>query len=295
MIQSSLGVRYSVLLVLTLGLCLLPMVSVYAAQMVGGQPWTYQRFIEATAASGRDFAMNENVFDAIQARKSATLAHMERYLKSRFGEAHPEVLRAFAELPREYYHYNYQSKSNSAAYSYESTPKPWPIGFGSALSDTLGQAYMTQLADPKPHEVVLEVGTGSGFQISWLSRMVKEAYSVEIIKPLGEGVAKIFAPLGLGNVQSRVGDGYYGWPEKEGGFDIIMVTCAASYVSPELLKQLRPGGRMIIPIGQPFQRGQMIYVFTKDEAGKVHSRKDVGVYFIPMTGDIQKMPKPKAE
>ena len=91
---------------------------------------------------------------------------------------------------------------------------------------------------------------------------------------------------GGGDVHTRVGDGYFGWPEVKGGFDIIMVTCAARYVSPELLKQLKPEGRLIVPIGQPFKKGQVLYVFTKDKDGKVHSRKDMGVFFIPMTGKI---------
>ena len=78
----------------------------------------------------------------------------------------------------------------------------------------------------------------------------------------------------------------------EGGFDIIIVTCAAQYAPPELFKQMKPGGRMIIPIGQPFKRGQVLYVYTKDEEGKVHSRKDVGVFFIPMTGAMMKNPRP---
>jgi len=145
---------------------------------------------------------------------------------------------------------------------------------------------MTQLARPKPGETVLQIGTGSGFQSSLLSRIVKDVYSVEIIKPLGTEVAKIYKPLGLENVHTRVGDGYFGWPEVSGGFDIIMVTCVARYVSPELLKQLKPGGRLIVPIGQPFKKGQVLYVFTKDKSGRVHSRKDMGVFFIPMTGRI---------
>src|SRR5580698_11139885 len=151
---------------------------------------------------------------------------------------------------------------------------------------------MTQVRKPGPDDVTLEIGTGSGFQSSLLSRIVKQAYSIEIIEPLGKAVGKIFAPLGYDNVQSRVGDGYYGWPEVQGGFDIIIVTCAAQYAPPELFKQLKSGGRMIIPIGQPFKRGQFLYVYTKDAEGKVHSRKDVGVFFIPMTGAMMNRPHP---
>jgi protein-L-isoaspartate(D-aspartate) O-methyltransferase len=168
------------------------------------------------------------------------------------------------------------------------------VGWGSALSDYEGQVYMTQLARPLPTHTVLEIGTGSGYQIALLSRLVQSAYSIEIVKPLGEAVEKIFAPLGYTNVHTRTGDGYFGWPEVEGGFDTIMVTCAAQYVPPALLAQLKPGGRLIIPIGQPFKHGQFLYVYRKDKQGKVHSTKVVGMYFVPMTGSIQKTPDPSS-
>ena len=196
-------------------------------------------------------------------------------------------------MPREYYHYNYAESRPTPSEAYEDTPKPWAIGYGSALSDYLGQAYMTQIAKPGPDDVTLEIGTGSGFQSSLLSRIVKQAYSIEIIEPLGRAVSKIFAPLGYNNIHTRVGDGYYGWPEVKDGFDIIIVTCAAQYAPPDLFKQLKPGGRMIIPIGQPFKRGQVLYVYTKDAEGKVHSKRDMGVFFIPMTGAMMKTPAPK--
>ncbi|MEW6267384.1 MAG: protein-L-isoaspartate O-methyltransferase [Thermodesulfobacteriota bacterium] len=250
--------------------------------------WTYQDYTKAVKASERKMEIGEADFNRIQQRKERALTSIESYLKERFGQADPLVLKAFKETPREYFHYNYQANVGSVTAAYEIPAHPWGIGYGSALSDYLGQAYMTQLAKPTANDVVLEVGTGSGFQIALLSRIVKEAYSVEIIKPLGEGVAKIFAPLGYTNVQSKVADGYFGWPEVQGGFDIIMLTCAAQYVSPELLKQLKQGGRLIVPIGQPFKKGQFLYVFTKDKDGKIHSKKDMGVFFIPMTGEIQK-------
>jgi protein-L-isoaspartate(D-aspartate) O-methyltransferase len=202
------------------------------------------------------------------------------------------VLSAFEKVPREYFHYMYEEHAATPAEAYETTPKPWAIGYGSALSDYLGQAYMTQLLRPKPGMVSLEVGTGSGFQSSLLSRIVKQAYSIEIIEPLGHAVSHIFRPLGYDNIKTRVGDGYYGWPEVTEGFDVIIVTCAAEFAPPNLFKQLKPGGRMIIPIGQPFKRGQVLYVYTKDANGKIHSRRDVGVFFIPMTGAIQKQAKP---
>lgn len=272
-----------------LGLC----GNAWAAEKSGAPgSWTYDRYVAVMKESGRNTKLTEKDFAAIQDRKQAALKTIEEYLNQRFGKVDPQVLKAFAELPREYFHYNYQEKRSTAEVAYEEKAKPWAIGYGSALSDYLGQAYMTQLTKPTADSVVLEIGTGSGYQVSALSRIVKKAYSIEIIEPLGQSVAKIFKPLGYDNVETRVGDGYFGWPEVKGGFDIIIVTCAAQYVPPALIEQLKPGGRMIIPIGQPFKKGQFLYVYTKNQEGKVTSRKDVGVYFIPMTGEMQSKPAP---
>lgn len=269
--------------------------SVFAAD-VPAKPasgaWTFERYQAAMKESGRKVNIDEKTFNELQVRKQAALKNIERYLTERLGKADPVVLKAFEQIPREYYHYHYQNNNSFAAQTYEESAKPWAIGYGSALSDYLGQAYMTQVAKPTPDSVVLEVGTGSGYQISLLSRIVKKAYSIEIIEPLGQGVAKIFKPLGYDNIETRVGDGFFGWPEVKGGFDIIMVTCAAQYVPPALFEQLKPGGRLVIPIGQPFKKGQVLYIYTKDKDGKIHSKKDVGVYFIPMTGQMMKAPAP---
>jgi len=252
--------------------------------------WTRDAYIAAMQASGRPHEIAAATFDALQQRKAAALKSIERYLAQRFTKADPAVLKAFEELPREYFHYQYADKRALAADAYEAEAKPWAIGFGSALSDYLGQAYMTQALQCKPGDTVLEIGTGSGFQSSLLSRIVKSVYSIEIVEPLGKAVANIYKPLGISNVSTKVGDGFYGWPEVEGGFDSIIVTCAAQYVPPALFKQLKPGGRMLIPIGQPFKRGQFLFIYSKDADGKVTSRKDVGVFFIPMTGAMMKTP-----
>jgi protein-L-isoaspartate(D-aspartate) O-methyltransferase len=258
-----------------------------------GDGWTRAAFIEAMEKSGRPVTLSDSAFNAIQARRPVALRRIESYLKERLGSADPEVMRAFAEVPREYFHYVYDNRTPTPSNAYEAEPKPWGLGYGSALSDYLGQAYMTQVARPKAGDVTLEIGTGSGYQSSILSRICKASHSIEIIEPLGRAVGKIFAPLGYDNVHTRVGDGYFGWPEVEGGFDIIIITCAAQYAPPELFKQLKPGGRALIPIGQPFKRGQFLYVYTKDAEGKIHSRKDVGVFFIPMTGAMMKPTAPR--
>jgi protein-L-isoaspartate(D-aspartate) O-methyltransferase len=254
------------------------------------EPWTRPAFESAMAASGRPVTLTDAQFDAIQARKPPAMKLISDYLQMRLGHADPAVLAGFQSVPREYFHYLYSEHRATCGDAYDQPPKPWAIGYGSALSDYLGQAYMTQVCKPGPNDVSLEIGTGSGFQISLLSRIVKSAYSIEIIEPLGNAVHKIFGPLGYDNIQSRVGDGYYGWPEQKDGFDIIIVTCAAQYAPPPLFQQLRPGGRMIIPIGQPFKQGQVLYVYTKDQNGKIHSRRDMGVFFIPMTGKMTATP-----
>jgi protein-L-isoaspartate(D-aspartate) O-methyltransferase len=253
--------------------------------------WNLDAFQKAVAATGRSMKLSPEQFDALQSRKVKMLAHIEAYLKQQVGHSNPTVLAAFKELPREYFHYHYEKGVSLARSAYEDEAKPYAIGYGSALSDYLGQAYMTQLLEPQPGQRVLEIGTGSGYQCALLSRLAKEVYSIEIQKPLGEAVAKIFAPLGYMNVHSKAGDGFYGWPEaavEGGGFDRIIVTCAAAYVPPALVEQLKPNGVMVIPIGQPFKRGQILYVYRKDAEGKVHSRRKAPVYFVPMTGAIEK-------
>ncbi len=142
---------------------------------------------------------------ATVARKPRMLSTIQTVLAHHFGKADPEVMRAFKEVPREYFHYRYDEKMDFAAVAYEEESTPWRIGLGSALSDYRGQAYMTQLCEPKAGERALEIGTGSGFQVSILSRIVERAYSIEIVEPLGKAVAPIFKPLGYDNIETRVG------------------------------------------------------------------------------------------
>jgi protein-L-isoaspartate(D-aspartate) O-methyltransferase len=246
--------------------------------------WNFARYSQLVQATGRAMKLPEGAFTSVQERKAEALSSIESYLKGKFGQADPVVLDAFRQVPREYFCYNYEGKYSFAGGAYEAEAKPWGIGYGSALSDYLGQAYMTQLSKPRPGEVALEIGTGSGFQASILSRIVKDVYSIEIIEPLGNAVGQVVRDIGYPNVHTKVGDGYYGWPEVAGGFDIILVTCAALHVPPPLLEQLRPSGRMVIPVGPPMRGKQVLYVYTKDQDGKVRSRRDMGTYFVPMTG-----------
>jgi protein-L-isoaspartate(D-aspartate) O-methyltransferase len=251
--------------------------------------WTFADFEKAQQQSGRALgSFNEKAFADVQQRKQAYLEAIQSMLARNFGSADAGVMKAFRELPREYFMYDYEKNRNLAELAYEPLPpKEWAIGYGSTLSDYIIQAYMTQMLEPKPTDISLEIGTGSGFQSALLSRIVKTAYTIEIISALGEKVRNIFAPLGYDNVRTRVGDGFYGWPEVKEGFDIIIVTAQAPFVPSPLLDQLKRNGRMVIPIGQAW-KPQYLYYFYKDQDGKVHSRRDVSVLFIPMTGEIQK-------
>ncbi len=249
------------------------------------QGWTYKKFLKVFKKSGRTTDLTAKEFARLQDRKLAMLKDIHRYLDRKFGWADPRLMKAFEDLPREYYHYDYQGGVDLSKFAYEYPPRTWGLGWGSALSDYEGQAYMAQLAHPGPKSKVLEIGTGSGYNISLLSRVAKDAYSIEIISPLGRAVSHIFKPLGYTNIHTRVGDGYYGWKEA-GPFDIIMFTCVAQFVPQPLFKQLKPGGRIIIPIGQPFKHNQVLYVYRMDQRGRVHSKKYIPVYFIPMKGTM---------
>ena len=272
----------------------LAIVSSCSAALFAINGWNFQTYSATMTNTGRPVVIDQKRFAGIETARAKAQKELESYLKSRFGSADPAILKAFSELPRECYTYNYATKVNSPEFAYSLPARPMPIGYGSALSDFLGQGYMTQICAPKPTDVVLEIGTGSGFQSSWLSKIVKEVYSIEIIKPVGEGVKNLYAPLGITNVHTKVGDGFFGWPEVQGGFDIIIVTCAAQYVPPALLAQLKNGGRMICPVGQPYKHGgQFFYIYTKDAQGKIHSRKDVACYFVPMTGAMMNNAKTK--
>jgi protein-L-isoaspartate(D-aspartate) O-methyltransferase len=129
---------------------------------------------------------------------------------------------------------------------------------------------------------VLEVGTGSGYQAAVLGELCRKVYSIEIVEPLGLQARERLARLGYDNVEVRIGDGYYGWPE-HAPFDAIVVTAVASHVPPPLLQQLKPGGRMVLPVGTRFTTQQLVLV-EKQADGKVTTRQLLPVAFVPLTG-----------
>ena len=164
---------------------------------------------------------------------------------------------------------------------------PLPIGYGQTISQPYIVAKMTELAAPKPEHRVLEVGTGSGYQAAVLSPLVKEVYTIEIVPPLGEAARERLARLGYKNVEVRVGDGYNGWPEKA-PFDSIVVTAGATHVPPALVEQLKPGGRMVIPLGESQYDQNLVVVHKGKGPRDVRIETIMPVIFVPLTGGPEK-------
>ena len=187
----------------------------------------------------------------------------------------PRVMNAIATVPR---HEFVPPKLRSLAYE----NRPLPIGHGQTISQPYIVAIMTELLSVDAHSRVLEIGTGSGYQAAILAELVNEVYSIEIIKPLAEQAASRLTRLGYHKVKTLQGDGYYGW-EQHAPFDAIIVTAAASHVPPPLIKQLKEGGRMIIPVGSPFMAQELLLV-KKEEGDNITTRQILPVRFVPLTG-----------
>ena len=160
--------------------------------------------------------------------------------------------------------------------------RPLPIGYGQTISQPYIVALMTDLLDVDKDDVVLEIGTGSGYQAAILAELVEKVYTIEIVGELGEQAKGRLKHLGYQNVEVLVGDGYYGW-EEHAPFDGIIVTAAASHIPPPLTKQLKPGGRMIIPVGSPFMTQRLMLV-KKEKDGKIKTEQVLPVIFVPLTG-----------
>jgi protein-L-isoaspartate(D-aspartate) O-methyltransferase len=145
---------------------------------------------------------------------------------------------------------------------------------------------MTDALQLDPNDKVLEVGTGSGYQAAVCAETVNRVYSIEILEPLAKSAKQLLNELGYKNVFVKFADGYYGWPENA-PFDAIIVTCAAGFVPPPLIQQLKPGGKMIIPLSSPFGY-QTLAILTKDQQERVTSRQLLPVRFVPMTGRVER-------
>lgn len=184
----------------------------------------------------------------------------------------PEVLSVMRQVAR---HLFVQPDDQLLAYR----DQPLKIGYGQTISQPFIVALMTDLLQPEPDDVVLEIGTGSGYQAAVLSPLVARVCTIEIIPGLGRQAAALLTKLGYDNVDTKIADGYHGWPDC-GPYDGIVVTAAADHVPPPLVQQLKPGGRMVIPVGGPFATQHLILV-EKTATGEVRGRQLLPVRFVP--------------
>lgn len=220
------------------------------------------------------------VDDAYVAKRAAMIEEIAGDVRAGYGNLEKEaldenVIDALGSVPR---HEFVPRNMRDAAYE----NRPLPIGHGQTISQPYIVAIMTNLLHVGKSDRVLEIGTGSGYQIAVLAELVKKAYSIEIIEPLGKQAKERLQHLGYENIELKIGDGYYGWPE-EAPFDAIMVTAAASHIPPPLIKQLKPGGRMLIPVGSRFMVQELLLV-QKSPSGEVSTRQLLPVAFVPLTG-----------
>jgi protein-L-isoaspartate(D-aspartate) O-methyltransferase len=225
------------------------------------------------------FAVSTRAQDDRSAERDEMIAAIQEHAQQAApavpdGRIDPAVLQAMRTVPR---HEFVPEDVRAQAY----LDQPVPIGFGQTISQPFIVALMTDLLDVGADHKVLEIGTGSGYQAAVLSPLVAEVYSVEIIPELGERATAALQRLGFANVRTKVADGYYGWPEAA-PFDGIVVTAAASQIPPPLVEQLKPGGRMVIPVGGAYFAQQLMLV-EKGADGKVTTRQLLPVQFVPLT------------
>ena len=207
----------------------------------------------------------------------------ERYKKLRYKMVNNQivardiydqkVLQAMRDVPR---HMFVPKERRRSAYK----DSPLPIGYGQTISQPYIVAFMTELLKPEQDDVAFEVGTGSGYQAAVLSQIVKRVYTMEIIPPLGNAAEKRLKEVGYDNITVKVGDGYNGW-EEYAPFDCIIVTAASDHIPPPLIKQLKNGGKMAIPVGHPFGV-QNLMLLEKSEEGEIKIRNILPVRFVPL-------------
>ncbi|MFC1531649.1 protein-L-isoaspartate(D-aspartate) O-methyltransferase [Gemmatimonadota bacterium] len=210
--------------------------------------------------------------------RDARLLMVRQQIASRLGGRNSvtdtAVLRAMETVPR---HRFARPGDVDRAYS----DRPLPIGHGQTISQPYIVAAMTEMMHVVRGDVVLEIGTGSGYQAAVLAEITDSVYTIEVVEPLGQAAARRLAELGYGTVRTLVGDGYFGWPDHP-PFDGILVTAAASHIPPPLVEQLKPGARMVIPVGAPFQV-QSLMLVEKQRDGSVIQWNMGAVRFVPLT------------
>ncbi len=188
----------------------------------------------------------------------------------------PKVMEAMRRVPREKF-----VGANMQPFAYDN--RPLPIGHGQTISQPYIVALMTDLLQLREDSVVLEVGAGCGYQAAILSLLAQKVYAIEIVAELANSARSRLQRLGYTNVEIRAADGYFGWKE-HAPYDGITVAAATSSIPPPLVQQLKPGGRLVIPVGGPYFYQDLILI-QKNEQGKVKTRNILGVSFVPLTGD----------
>jgi len=221
-----------------------------------------------SAADAQDYgALRARLVAEVDAMYSATRA------ETGLASMSPQVRAALGKVER---HRFVPAGQQSLAYRNH----PLPIGSGQTISQPYIVALSTDLVAPQPGQRVLEIGTGSGYQAAMLAEIVAKVYSIEIVPSLGKEAAERLRTLGYANVEVRIGDGYAGWPE-QAPFDAIVVTAAAPRVPEALVAQLRPGGRMVIPVGASHEAQQLLLIVKRPD-GSVERRSVLAVRFVPL-------------
>jgi len=266
------------LLILLLFLGVLCTHEVPQPELVSHSEQTYTEPDEAADPNEQKLAPPTHEHPAFRERAEERKEMLARQIQAR-DVNDPNVLKAMQTVPR---HAFVRAREQRWAYN----DYPLPIEFDQTISQPYIVAFMTQALHLKPDSRVLEIGTGSGYQAAVCAEIAKDVYTIEIVEGLAKIAKERLKKLGYKNVFVRAGDGFFGWPEKA-PFDAIIGTAAAGRVPPPLIEQLKPGGRMILPVegGLGFQH---LVLITKDEKGNLHRRNVMPVRFVPMTGEVQK-------
>lgn len=197
------------------------------------------------------------------------------YTRSMIGRDHldPRVMAVMQEVPRDEF-----VPPGLKKFAFDNGPLS--IGHGQTISQPYIVALMTDLLQIQPEHTILEIGTGSGYQTAILSLLCRQVYTMEVVPELSETAKRHFEEMGYGNIEAQIGNGYGGWPE-HAPYDGIIVTAAAAYIPPALIEQLSLGGRLVIPVGQPYSYQELMLV-EKDQEGNSHTRDILGVAFVPL-------------
>ena len=227
---------------------------------------------------GQNVPRPEHTHPAFAQRVDERQSMVDIYIRGE-GIRNPNVIRAMRTVPR---HAFVLPSDLDRAYR----DHPLTIGLGQTISQPYIVAFMTEALKLSADSNVLEVGTGSGYQAAVCAEIARNICTIEILDELAKSAEGRLKELGYRNVFVKAADGYFGWKEK-GPFDAIIITCTAGFVPPPLIEQLKPGGRMILPLGSPFG-AQTLVLITKDNKGQVHSKSLLPVRFVPMVGHIDK-------